>query len=242
MKFFDDDSTTAYNAHGFGFSGVRPETLGATEYTLVTLVLDKTGSVDDYAAELAKIKSTVVESCKLSARADFLLLRVVEFNSQVDEVHGFIPVSTIDTAQYTVPKCEGLTALRDAYFSAVSATNAYAKTLSDQEYLVNGIVIVVTDGDDNRSRVSAADVKRQIAAAVKGEQLESIRTILVGVNAAQYQATLESFQTEVGIDQYEDIGQATPATLAKLANFVSQSISSQSQSLGTGGASQAIVF
>ena len=37
-----------------------------------------------------------------------------------------------------------------------------------------------------------------------------------------------------------DVGDATPRKLAKLAAFVSQSISSQSQALGTGGPSQNI--
>jgi hypothetical protein len=55
-------------------------------------------------------------------------------------------------------------------------------------------------------------------------------------------ASLERFQKEAGIDQFVDIGDATPQKLAKLANFVSQSISSQSQALGTGAASQQLQF
>lgn len=241
MKIFDDGMARSA-VQGFGFSAVRPETLGSTEYTLVTLVLDKTGSVSAFADELLKVKRAVVQACRRSPRADFLLLRVVEFNSRVDEVHGFKPLSDLDPARYRAPACKGATALFDATFAAVSATNAYARTLADQDYLVNALIVVATDGEDNDSRMRAADVKREIAEAAKAEVLESMRTILVAVNARQCDSKLRDFQSEVGIDQYVDIGDALPQRLARLADFVSRSISAQSQSLGTGGPSQALVF
>lgn len=45
MKFAD---TLESSIQGFTFSAVRPDALGAVEYTLVTLVLDKTGSVTGF--------------------------------------------------------------------------------------------------------------------------------------------------------------------------------------------------
>lgn len=242
MKLFDDANMTTGSVGGFHFSAVRPETLGATEYTLVTLVLDKTGSVAGFAQDLFSIKKTVVEACRKSPRADYLLLRVVEFNGSIDEVHGFLPLSQVDAAAYQTPRCGGMTALRDAVFSAVGATNAYAKTLAADDYLTNAIIIVGTDGDDNDSRVSAADVAAELKRGTQGESLESMRTILVGVNAGVYRSALEGFQRDVGVDQYVDVADATPQRLAKLAEFVSRSISAQSQSLGTGGPSKALTF
>jgi len=53
---------------------------------------------------------------------------------------------------------------------------------------------------------------------------------------------LEQFKNEAGIDQFVSIGEATPAKLAKLADFISRSISSTSQALGTGNASQPLTF
>lgn len=241
MKLIANDMTQGV-VSGFHFSAVRPEALGAPEYTLVTLVLDKTGSVSPFADKLSAVKAAVVEACRKSPRSDYLLLRVVEFNSGVDEVHGFLPLSEIDPARYTVPQCQGLTALNDAVFSAVSATNAFGKTLADQDYLVNAIVFVVTDGYDNASRMRAGDVQAELGKGLSSESLESLRTVLVGVNAAACSAELKAFQQQAGMDQYEDIGDASAARLAKLADFVSRSISAQSQSLGTGGPSQALTF
>lgn len=239
MKLSD---LTSGIAQGFGFSAVRPEILGSTEYTLVTLVLDKTGSVIPFAAELFEIKKRVVEACRKSARADFILLRVIEFNSRIDEVHGFVPLPQVDASTYTVPVCRGMTALRDAAVAAVSATTAYAKTLSDQDYLVNALVVIITDGDDNQSRLTMGDLQRELKQAVSGEHTESLKTILVAVNAKENGQMLQTFASEAKIDEYVDIGDASAKKLARLADFVTQSISSTSQSLGTGGPSAAITF
>jgi hypothetical protein len=237
------DNMSKQTVSGFGFSAIRPEVLDSSEYTLVTLVLDKSGSVFKFADDLFKIKSTVVDACRKSPRSDYLLLRVVEFNSDVDEVHGFVPLPSIDINDYRQPKCNSMTALYDATFSAVAATMSFAKTLNDQEYLSNGIVIIVTDGDDTDSRMTRADVKTELDKAIQNEMLESMRVVLVGVDTAgNTSRSLEKFQMECGISEFVDIGDATPQKLAKLSDFVSRSISAQSQALGTGGPSQSITF
>ena len=62
--------------------------------------------------------------------------------------------------------------------------------------------------------------------AVSGEVLETFRSILVGVNAASVSQYLEDFRVQGGITEYLDAGDATPGNLAKLAAFVSRSVSS----------------
>ena len=241
MKLFDDNMQVA-KVGNFAFSGVRPEKLGAVEYTLVTLVVDKTGSVTPVANELLQSKVAVVAACQKSPRAEFLLFRNTEFNSSIEEVHGFTELSTIDSSQYQAPYCHGTTALYDATFAAVAATNEYAKTLSDAEFSVNGIVFVVTDGDDNESVQTPAAISAEMKRGVQNEWLESLNVVLIGVNATQYERSLKNFTSQAGLTQYVDVGDATPQRLAKLADFVSRSISSQSQALGTGGPSQALTF
>ncbi len=241
MKIFTDDMQIG-SVGNFSFSGVRPEKLGATEYTLVTLVIDKTGSVTGFENELLKVKRAVVEACRKSPRADFLMLRNVEFNDRVDEVHGFVELRSVVPAGYVAPVCGGATALYDATYSAVAATNEYAKRLFDMEFNANAIVIVVTDGDNNVRGKTPAAIAKELKRGARSEWLESILVILVGVNAAQYRAELEAFKRDAGLTQYVDVADASPAKLARLAEFVARSISSQSLSLGTGGPSQALVF
>jgi hypothetical protein len=59
-------------AGSFQFSAIRPEDLGATEYTLVTIVVDITGSIADFADELLKSVKAIIEACKKSPRAENL--------------------------------------------------------------------------------------------------------------------------------------------------------------------------
>lgn len=227
----------------FQFSATRIERLGATEYTLVTVAVDVTGSTEDFAEELRKCLITAVESCKKSPRSNNLLLRVILFSSSlkngIEEVHGFKPLAEIDPNQYPQFNPHGSTPLYDAAFSAVGATNTYAKKLMDQDFLANGIVFVITDGDDNVSSTTLKMVKNEMARGAKGEEIESLIGILVGINAAEFKMRLDAFEHATGM-KYIDAGDATKGKLAKLAEFVSQSVSSQSQSLGTGGPSQNI--
>jgi uncharacterized protein YegL len=242
MKLMDATTMQTTQIANFSFSGVRPEKLGSTEYTLVTLVIDKTGSVSSFGKQLLAMKQAVVEACHRSPRADYLMLRSTEFNERVDEEHGFTELTRVDPAVYQAPRCSGSTALFDATRNAVMATNAYARMLSDQDFSVNGLVVVVTDGDDNCSHYTTGDVAAEVVNGVQQEWLESLNVMLVGVNASVYKSQLQAFKDDAGLTQYVDVGDATPAKLAQLAQFVSRSISAQSQSLGTGGASQALVF
>lgn len=241
MKLFDENMQTG-QAGNFAFSGVRPDKLGSTEYTLVTFVGDKTGSLQGFESVLLEGKKAVVGACQKSPRAEFLLFRNTEFNTQVDEVHGFVELSTIDPSQYPLPRCNGGTALFDATYAAIAATNEYAKKLSDDEFSVNAIIFVQTDGGDQSSVHTPASVAAEKVRGVQNEWLESLSVVLIGVNAAQYKSYLEDFKNHAGLDQYVDAGEASPQRLAKLADFVSRSISSQSQALGTGGASQPLTF
>ena len=105
-------------------------------------------------------------------------------------------------------------------------------------------VFVITDGMDNASNLPASEVKTALEDARTSEALESIMPVLIGVNtdASGLNSYLDSFQREAGFQQYIAIGQATEAELAKLGGFISSSISSQSQALGSGGPSQSLTF
>lgn len=241
MKIINDNMQFG-EINGFQFSGIRPDKLSSTEYTLVSLVLDKTGSVSGFAPQLLDVKKSIIQACRKSPRANFLLFRNTEFNDSVEEVHGFLELQTIDENQYQVPQCTGLTALYDAVFSAVAASNLYAKDLTDKEFGVNSIVFVITDGDDNRSIETISSVKNEINKGVQNEWLESMQVILIGVNSSQYKQKLEAFTQQAQLSQYIEVSDASPSKLAKLAQFVSRSISSQSQALGSGGPSQLLTF
>ncbi|WP_027578414.1 hypothetical protein [Bradyrhizobium sp. Ai1a-2] len=228
----------------FSFTGARITDLGATEYTLVDIEVDMSGSVIPFRADLIEAVKAAVEACRKSPRSENLLVRVAAFSTAyhkgLNEVHGFIPLSSIDPAAYDTLRAGGGTPLFDACYSGVGASNAYAKMLYDQEFNANAISFFITDGEDTDSTIRPAQIRAEIELAQREELLESHVSILIGINARSCSGALRDFQREAGITQYIDAGDATKGKLAKLAQFVSQSISSTSQALGTGGPSQAI--
>ena len=229
---------------GFHFSGVRTDSLGATEYTLVTIAVDETGSISGFEADLRNSLIAAIEACKKSPYSDNLLLRVIKFSSRypngVEEIHGFKPLAEIDPQAYPDFNPGGATPLFDACYSSVGAINVYAKKLMADDFLTNGIIFIITDGCDNNSQSTPAMIRKEIDKAVKGEDIESLITILVGINTSCCTNELEKFRQEASLNQFIEAGQATKGKLAKLADFVSQSVSSQSQALGTGGPSKKI--
>ena len=231
----------------FGYSAANVEDLGATEYTLVTIVVDESGSVSSFKKEMEDSIAQIVESCKFSPRSDFLLLRLVSFSDDLREIHGFKQLVDCNLSDYkNCLKDGGCTSLFKATKNAIEATNSYGEKLVDDDFDVNAVIFIITDGEDNASgSIKSDSVKKSLNQIVREEKLESILTVLIGVGLDGWdsvQQSLNEFKDEAGLSQFVDIGQANAKTLAKLADFVSKSISSQSSSLGTGGPSQTLTF
>jgi hypothetical protein len=73
----------------YSFSATRISDLGATEYTLATIVVDWSGSTEGFRGEMEKCLKSVVQSCKFSPRSDNLMVRVLIFAKDLKEIHGF---------------------------------------------------------------------------------------------------------------------------------------------------------
>jgi uncharacterized protein YegL len=238
------DEVALPNSH-YGYSATRLEELGATEYTVVTVACDVSGSTAAFIFDMEAAITRVVQACKSSPRADNLLLRLVAFDDKLSEVHGFKLLENCNLADYAgVLRAGGSTALYDAAENAVSSTIDYGRQLLAGDFSANGIVFVITDGMDNASRLPAREVREALARAVKSEALESVVSVLIGVGVQDAQAArfLRQFHADAGFGQYVELDRADAQTLARLAEFVSRSIGAQSQALGTGGSSQPLVF
>ena len=263
-KFGDNDEFDAHKipSSNYGYSAAKIDSLTATEYTLVTVVVDESGSTSGFRAGMESCVQEIVKACRRSARADNLMLRLVMFGTNMREVHGFKLLEHCNPGDYkNVCRSGGSTALFDSAESAILATSAYAQQLTDNDFTVNALVVVITDGDDTEQKSTKAQVWKALESCVNSESMESLVSILVGVNVTQayIAAYLDSFanDTQTQTDpasglvstvkvpkftQYVELDKADEKTLARLAEFVSKSISSQSQALGSGGASKPLVF
>ena len=238
------ESKTLPNGN-YGYSATRMEDLGAAEYTLVTIVNDVSGSVQRFAADMEKALSAIVQACKMSPRAQNLLVRLVTFDNQMKETHGYKLLDQCRPADYQgCLAIGGATALYDAAENAVSAATAQARQMHDAGYAVNGIVFVITDGMDNASSLGVSQLRQALEQAIREEAVESLVSVLIGVNVRDKNVSdyLKRLHTDAGFTQYVELDKANASTLARLADFVSRSISAQSRSLGTGGPSRPLTF
>jgi uncharacterized protein YegL len=229
----------------YGFSATRLSHLGASEYTLVTIVTDVSPSVSGFVKEMENALREIITACKYSPRADNLMLRLVTFSGDMQEAHGFKLLEQCRLDDYkSCLKIGSATALYDAAENCITAMNVYGKQLTDADFGVNGIVFVITDGEDNASTLGVRQVREALERATKTEAMQSMISILVGVNVQDRNigAYLQDFKTEAGFTHYVEIGQANARALAKLADFVSRFISSQSQALGSGAQSASLTF
>lgn len=229
--------TQRLGASNFSFSGTRVGDLGATEYTLVGVAADQSSSVSPFAKQIEACIKEVVTACRRSPRADNLMLRLVTFDDELHEVHGFRPLTAcpVDSYDGTV-RCRGTTALYDAATTLVESVAAYGQTLNDADFDVNAIVFVITDGADNASSYDVKALARALAEARKAEHVESLVSVLVGVNVAdpQLDGYLKNLGRDAGFTQYLPIANAKASSLARLARFVTGSIVAQSMALGSG--------
>jgi hypothetical protein len=241
MGLLDKDLEQLQAGSGYKFSATKIKSLGAAEYTLATIVMDASGSVEPYATQLEQALKTIFKACDKSPRRDNLMLRLTQFSSQLTELHGFKLLGSIVEKDYdNILQLGGSTALFDSVDEAVQATATYGKQLTSQDFLCNAIIVVVTDGENNTGAImDPAPIKKSLLAARRAENLESILLILVGVTQddVSLNTYLQSVKDDGGFDQYVSIGKATPGKIAKLAEFVSQSISSTSSALSTGAPS-----
>lgn len=229
----------------FSAINIADDSLGSSKYTLVTIVVDNSSSVDGMKSEIDLAISEVVKSCQLSPEKDSLMLRVLTFNDYVNEYHGFKLLSTCNPDDYrTLSNPKGMTALVDAVVNAVDATNVYGRKLVDNGFTTNAVIAVITDGEENRSKASIKKIPEEIRKMVRGETVESCLSILIGLNTGggSLSRYLKDFSDQAEFTQYVDVSDANSKNLAKLATFISKSISAQSQSAGSGGPSQALNF
>jgi hypothetical protein len=245
---FDDENmqTHALGVSPYGYSATKLTKLGSPEYTLATLVVDDSGSVGSFRKGLEKLIATIVQTLRDNPRADYLMVRVVGFGSQLNEIHGFKLLSDINLQDYD--NClgdDGGTYLFGTCKNALDAMYDYAKQLTDNDFKVNGLFYAITDGDDNQSQrhnIAATDVKTARQRFKQKEVMESLVSILVGVNvqASNIKTYLEDFSKAAEFDHFLSMDDASDSTLKRIAGFGSQSISLQSQALNSGGPSQAI--
>lgn len=189
------------------------------------------------------------------------MFRLCHFSTDLREVHGFKPLQSCNPGDYAdafvlpngQPAPYGSTSLYDSSVDVIESMRVYGNQLAQQHYTANGILVVMTDGCDYPGSTHTPNDCRQGMERLTGsETLSDCLTILVGVNLGKdgkrtqeqehVKQELERFQKEAGFKQFIALEDASEATLLKLYGWISQSVSSTSQSLAKRQVSQPIQY
>ena len=231
---------------GYAYSAAKIDATIAPEQTLFTLCVDESGSVSGFRDELEACVVAIISGCQKDPRKDYMMVRVLAFSDDVREVHGFKPLVSCNLADYKgFLQLGGMTALYEATDNAVNATDGYGQKLKERDRDANAIVVTLTDGCDNRGGrkgLTAKSVGESFARLMKNERVESILPILIGVGMTsdEVKRELARFEVDGGFAQFLAIADTNADTFARIAGFVSSSVSAQSNHINTGGPSKPI--
>lgn len=245
-KFGEDVSLDKHQVGHFGFTATSLDGLESSGYTLATIVCDRSGSTAGFQDAMEAALKASVEALRKMPTADSIMLRVLTVDDQCEEQHGFIPLADIDVMRYDgmlAPR--GMTAMFDGLINAAQAAAAYGQQLLRDRFNANGIVIGITDGLNNAGKFSTngdlPKVREALTTTQLKECLESFTSVLIGVNlqSSEVEQQLRLLHGEAGFSvPMIALKDADPKTIAKIGKFVTDSVSSTSQALGTGAASQ----
>lgn len=135
-----------------------------TDYTHLTLVIDRSGSMVSIQSDMEGGIQTLLETqAKLPGK---FLVDVVLFDDVIEYPYSDVPAREI-TGDLIVPR--GSTALLDAVGNAVARLREKLRTLPDEACPANVIVVVVTDGLENASKEFSVNGVRKLVETQQAE-------------------------------------------------------------------------
>jgi len=229
----------------YGYTGAVIEDLESAENTIAATLFDESGSTRAFAKQMEMAVQQIVKFLRRSPRADNLIYGHYHFDSSLKEILGWTPLAQIEDDRFD--GCwagGGCTNLWYSEDRALSYMRDYALQMANQRYMCNGILCTLTDGGEYSPQYSDGHgwKEDQVVEAFKTtascEDLESLVSIMIGINPDPgVQQELQEHAEKVGYTRYLPVEKADENTLAKIADFISKSIVSQSQALGTQGPS-----
>jgi len=195
-----------------------------SEVTLVTLLMDDSGSMFPMIQEAIAGQNEMLSALSKSKQKDSILIGQWAMNMGAP-YHSYIPVdkATVFDSQNYVP--DNMTPLYDKWYEALAANVAYAQQLRASGTMVRSIAIVLTDGQDNASRkFRAPDCKR-----LADDLLNSEQFILAFIGVGN-EADFKTIASKMGFPSGSVLlAQATPSEMRKVFRMLSQSVIRASQ-------------
>ena len=207
------------------FGNFDPQEITSDETINAVLAIDISPSVNAYIKDMNEAFADFIREMQNSHIAEKLMVSIVEFNDSVAIRNGFQPIDTLQADQISFRPCGAGTALYDAVLTSIGNAVNYRTNLENSGVNCKTLVFVITDGEDNSSKVTAKKVKDVLDAILAKEQSAfTFETILFGVGN---DAHFEKAQQEMGIKNLARVGN-TGKEIRKMIGFISASISNSS--------------
>jgi hypothetical protein len=152
-----------------GCVGLGADDLGAADATLVSVVIDRSSSMSPHQRAVIDAYNTMQKALAGAKAASAILTTTWAFSDSLSLVSGFEAVGTkppLSTATY---RPSGGTAMYDAILAAMTGLVSYGQALWDGGVPTRRVLFVLSDGEDNSSKASAAQVASAADALVRDE-------------------------------------------------------------------------
>lgn len=236
---------------GFQFTAPPLAVFEEQKYTLVGITTDQSGSIYGVRGDLFAMNEAIDRDLKAGAGKHTIIVRRTAFTdhfpNNVREQHGFLPALAVDAnTHFPIVNSHGEyggTPLADGAMETILAAKEQAMQLINIQGvpLVNIALAILTDGGETGSRYTPADIKAAIEQILAEGEIESIVTILVGVNCpvgSYHRQKLEAFQQAAGLTKFIPFDEMKPGMFGQVVRVISQTFTSTSQALGSGGPSK----
>lgn len=224
-----------YSGSTYTYSARSTQSLSENEYTLVTIAVESSNSTRDIKE---KIEHWISSIASIDEKRDRILLRVVTFNSRVEEVHGFKLLSDTSANEYVdCIAVSGSSVLVDALVNSYFATTDFAKRINpDEDISVNGLVIALSDGSDFGSTFGIQHLRQAYKQVVGTSFLDSFASILNSIAVTDNlvsDTVLPQVQAEGCVTLYVDTPGHDDSSFQQSFEFVKKVILDTSKSLGS---------
>ena len=151
--------------------GAGLDEIDSEDVTLVSFVLDMSSSMDPLTQEVIAAFNGEVAALAGAKTASAILAAATTFADQPQILFGYQPLTRVPKLGPKLYAPNGSTALYDAVLGVLDRLTAYRKTLTDNGVRSRAVVIVLSDGDDNVSKRSCAEVKLAAQRLVRDEAI-----------------------------------------------------------------------
>lgn len=153
------DNLDGNQAALLGTTGLNVNDIFVDDQTVIVFVIDVSGSMERYRDALIDGFNGIKRALRDSKLEDSVVASVWFFNSKPQLVHNFRPLADVVELDRNNCQPNGTTALYDATLNAMTGLVAYVTDLQNNGVTAKGIVVVISDGEDNSSNSTTAKIQ-----------------------------------------------------------------------------------